>query len=95
MASRRQQTTRQLFTAGMVWLIVLWQPPPAVAGGKEAVAKLSAASFETRVLKGNGWAFVKFFAPWCQHCSEMGPAWAAMADYFKKNPIPGKHLMLI
>ncbi len=59
---------------------------------EEAVARLTGAEFEELVLKGRGWAFVKFFAPWCQHCSDMGPAWAEMAAFFKKNPINGKEI---
>ena len=80
-----QQTAR---SAAILLLAVLMAAPLAEAK-KEALVSLSASSFEDQVLRGKGWAFVKFFAPWCQHCSEMGPAWAEVAEYFQKNPVPG------
>jgi thiol-disulfide isomerase/thioredoxin len=86
MARKKQQMTWNLSVALHV-VMSIWCEP---VDGKEAVVKLTGTGFESRVLKGSGWAFVKFFAPWCQHCSEMGPAWTQMAEYFKKNPIPGK-----
>jgi hypothetical protein len=54
-----------------------------------AVVRLTAADFDQRVHIDRGWAFVKFYAPWCAHCTAMAPAWADMAAYFQKNPFPG------
>jgi protein disulfide-isomerase len=55
----------------------------------KAVVRLTAADFDQRVHIERGWAFVKFYAPWCAHCTAMATAWADMAAYFQKNPFPG------
>ena len=44
------------------------------------VVTLDASNFDSIVLDSNKDVFVKFYAPWCGHCTRMAPAWEALAD---------------
>ena len=38
----------------------------------------------------SGYTFVKFYAPWCGHCSEMAQDWQELAEHFQTSPLPGQ-----
>ena len=40
------------------------------------------ATLDYDMIKSRPAAFVKFFAPWCSHCSHMQPAFEELADSF-------------
>ena len=44
----------------------------------------------TDTIGSSGYTFVKFYAPWCGHCSEMAPDWEELAEHFQKSPLPGQ-----
>eukprot|EP00040_Diaphanoeca_grandis_P023494 m.127848 g.127848 ORF g.127848 m.127848 type:complete len:377 (-) comp29300_c0_seq2:134-1264(-) len=50
----------------------------------DGLTTLTDASFSSATKKG--FAFVKFFAPWCGHCKRMQPAWVELASDYESNP---------
>ena len=50
-----------------------------VAAVTAGVVKLDANNFDDIVLDASKDVFVKFYAPWCGHCTRMAPAWEELA----------------
>lgn len=48
-------------------------------GSKKDVIELTDDNFDRQVLNGDDVWFVEFFAPWCGHCKNLEPEWAAAA----------------
>lgn len=73
-------------------LVALMRAPVASADGgsdsKEGakVVELSAETFDSSVRNGSaGPWFVKFYAPWCGHCTRLAPKWAELAERLQGN----------
>ncbi|XP_075717220.1 protein disulfide-isomerase A6 isoform X1 [Rhinoderma darwinii] len=49
-------------------------------GGKKEVIELTDDNFDKQVLNGDDVWLVEFFAPWCGHCKNLEPEWAAAAS---------------
>ncbi|KAM4041854.1 protein disulfide-isomerase A6 [Anomaloglossus baeobatrachus] len=49
-------------------------------GGKKDVVELTDDNFDRLVLNGDDIWLVEFFAPWCGHCKNLEPEWAAAAS---------------
>lgn len=52
-----------------------------------AVVKLDNSNFDAIVMDSNKNVFVKFFAPWCGHCTRMAPAWEELAKAETKDDV--------
>lgn len=52
-----------------------------------SVVKLDNSNFDAIVLDANKHVFVKFFAPWCGHCTRMAPAWEELAKAETKEDV--------
>ncbi|XP_031178407.1 protein disulfide-isomerase A6 isoform X1 [Sander lucioperca] len=55
------------------------------AGNKEDVVELTDDNFDKMVLEGDEVWMVEFFAPWCGHCKNLEPEWAAAASAVKEQ----------
>lgn len=53
--------------------------------GKENIIQLNDSNFEELVLNSNDTWLVEFFAPWCAHCNDLEPNWAAAAKELKEQ----------
>ncbi|KAM5164368.1 protein disulfide-isomerase A6 [Mantella aurantiaca] len=49
------------------------------SGGKKEVIELTDENFDRQVLNSDDVWLVEFFAPWCGHCKNLEPEWAAAA----------------
>ncbi|KAM9798214.1 protein disulfide-isomerase A6 [Neosynchiropus ocellatus] len=54
-------------------------------GGKDDVVELTDDNFDRMVLDGDDVWLVEFFAPWCGHCKNLEPEWAAAATTVKEQ----------
>ncbi|KAM6915034.1 protein disulfide-isomerase A6 [Xenentodon cancila] len=54
-------------------------------GGSKDVAELTDDNFESMVLESDDVWLVEFFAPWCGHCKNLEPEWAAAATAVKEQ----------
>lgn len=50
------------------------------ASGPSAVVTLTDENFDKQVLQSNELWLVEFYAPWCGHCKQLEPQWAAAAN---------------
>eukprot|EP01017_Pseudomicrothorax_dubius_P035105 TRINITY_DN4878_c0_g5_i1.p1 TRINITY_DN4878_c0_g5~~TRINITY_DN4878_c0_g5_i1.p1 ORF type:complete len:485 (-),score=132.86 TRINITY_DN4878_c0_g5_i1:42-1496(-) len=62
----------------------------ALYGPSSKVIKLTAANFDSQVIRSNQLWFVEFYAPWCGHCKKLAPEYAKAAKTLKalQPPIP-------
>lgn len=51
------------------------------------IVTLTDANFDDIVLDGTKDVFVKFYAPWCGHCTRMQPAWEALSNNAEKGDV--------
>lgn len=56
----------------------------AIAPEDSAVVKLTEATFE-EFIANNPYVLAEFFAPWCGHCKNLGPEFAAAADSLQET----------
>lgn len=56
----------------------------AIAPEDSAVVKLTEATFE-EFIAANPYVLAEFFAPWCGHCKNLGPEFAAAADSLNES----------
>ncbi|XP_061890665.1 protein disulfide-isomerase A6 [Entelurus aequoreus] len=54
-------------------------------GSKNDVVELTDGNFKTMVLESDDVWLVEFFAPWCGHCKNLEPEWAAAASSVKEQ----------
>ncbi|KAG9336879.1 hypothetical protein JZ751_003227 [Albula glossodonta] len=54
-------------------------------GSKKDVVELTDDNFDNLVLNGEDVWLVEFFAPWCGHCKNLEPEWAAAATEVKEQ----------
>ncbi|KAM4772251.1 protein disulfide-isomerase A6 [Rhinophrynus dorsalis] len=54
-------------------------------GGKKDVIELTDDNFDKLVLNSDEVWLVEFFAPWCGHCKNLEPEWAAAASEVKEK----------
>ncbi|XP_076021370.1 protein disulfide-isomerase A6 isoform X2 [Genypterus blacodes] len=54
-------------------------------GSKEDMVELTDDNFDKLVLEGDETWLVEFFAPWCGHCKNLEPEWAAAASVVKEQ----------
>eukprot|EP00064_Thunnus_orientalis_P006274 superscaffoldBa00000648_g6290 len=54
-------------------------------GGKKDVVELTDDNFDKMVLESDDVWLVEFFAPWCGHCKNLEPEWAAAAAAVKEQ----------
>ncbi|XP_054618174.1 protein disulfide-isomerase A6 [Dunckerocampus dactyliophorus] len=54
-------------------------------GSKKDVVELTDDNFDEMVLESNDVWLVEFFAPWCGHCKNLEPEWAAAATAVKEQ----------
>ncbi|XP_071776349.1 protein disulfide-isomerase A6 [Centroberyx gerrardi] len=54
-------------------------------GSKKDVVELTDDNFDKLVLDGDAVWMVEFFAPWCGHCKNLEPEWAAAAAAVKEQ----------
>nr|XP_061843339.1 protein disulfide-isomerase A6-like [Nerophis lumbriciformis] len=54
-------------------------------GSKNDVVELTDGNFKTMVLESDDVWLVEFFAPWCGHCKNLEPEWAAAASAVKEQ----------
>ncbi|XP_039604835.1 protein disulfide-isomerase A6 isoform X1 [Polypterus senegalus] len=55
------------------------------SGSKKDVVELTDDNFDKNVLDGDDIWMVEFFAPWCGHCKNLEPEWAAAASDVKEQ----------
>ncbi|KAG8445647.1 hypothetical protein GDO86_010433 [Hymenochirus boettgeri] len=55
------------------------------SGGKKDVIDLTDDSFDKQVLKSDDVWLIEFYAPWCGHCKNLEPEWAAAATEVKEQ----------
>jgi len=49
-------------------------------GPRDLVVELTAANFQSEVIKSKDVWIVEFYAPWCGHCKSLAPEWAKAAN---------------
>lgn len=54
-------------------------------GSKQDVIELTDDNFDEKVLDSDDVWMVEFFAPWCGHCKNLEPEWAAAASQVKEQ----------
>lgn len=54
-------------------------------GSKKDVIELTDDNFDEKVLNSDDVWMVEFFAPWCGHCKNLEPEWAAAASQVKEQ----------
>ena len=59
---------------------------PEIPSTLSAVMSLTKDTFESHANLPGTALFVKFFAPWCQHCKRMAPDWEAIAAQLQQSP---------
>ncbi|CAG03659.1 unnamed protein product [Tetraodon nigroviridis] len=57
----------------------------STGGSKKDVVELTDDNFDQMVLEGDEVWMVEFFAPWCGHCKNLEPEWAAAATAVKEQ----------
>ncbi|RXM98115.1 Protein disulfide-isomerase A6 [Acipenser ruthenus] len=55
------------------------------SGGKKDVVDLTDDDFDKKVLNSDDIWLVEFYAPWCGHCKNLEPVWAAAASEVKEQ----------
>ncbi|XP_048830828.1 protein disulfide-isomerase A6 [Brienomyrus brachyistius] len=62
-----------------------WQSGGGGSGSKKDVVELTDDNFDQLVLDGEEVWLVEFFAPWCGHCKNLEPEWAAAATDIREQ----------
>ncbi|MBN3277832.1 PDIA6 isomerase, partial [Polyodon spathula] len=55
------------------------------SGGRKDVVDLTDGDFDKKVLNSDDIWLVEFYAPWCGHCKNLEPVWAAAATEVKEQ----------
>ncbi|XP_077567734.1 protein disulfide-isomerase A6 [Stigmatopora nigra] len=69
-----------------------YSKPHGGSGSKDDVVELTDDNFDKMVLESDDVWFVEFFAPWCGHCKNLEPEWAAAASAIKEQTKGKVHL---
>lgn len=75
----------KIWTLTTLFAAVLVTAAPAPAADEEGPVELTQDNFKDQLASGDVW-WIKFFSPYCHHCTAFAPTWTKLYEEFKDTP---------